>query len=656
MLGDLSDFIAPTQACVNPLFTSPTGTASVGAPPSLVYEASPSLIRAVPAELPPPNAPSSSASAADAAAASPSTARVSLADCLACAGCVTSAETVLIEAQSGAEFFRALADPLISGVVVVFAPQSLAALAAALGLRGGSVEAYARAATFLRSRFPAVRAVVDTAAAADVALAVVADEFIGRLAGAGADGGALDNPAAAAKAAWQAPPPSIAVSAGVEQRVVDSGGGASVGGDVRSAPPVAARVHDDACVPLPLLASACPGWVCYAEKSAREAVPLLSAARSPLALAGAVLKAMCPPGVYVLAVMPCYDKKLEAARRDFESAGSAVRDVDCVLAVTEFIELAAGVVEREGGPSLAEAEPEALAAGALYGGSTRAGADAWARAESLLRGLSAAPAGAASQTLSLAGVAIEGLESDGFLPAVYRAAERILTGVNAAPTEKVRLSAGRNSDAREAVLVVPRRALRALSAAHAGGERDFGALARACAEAVAACSDAPAGAPVALTFSIAYGFRNIQGVLSRLKRAAAGAVSHTTPQKVFVFAEVMACPSGCVNGGGLPRAEAPADTPPALALVAVADAARERISVVTNLVNSRALSENEPLAVAAALRRAMMQRRVDADAAAGGGATETSTAVSWAALTRTHFHAVAPLEGESLGLAMANKW
>ena len=650
MLGDLSDFIAPTQACVNPLFTSPTGTASVAAPPSLVYEASPSLIRAVPAESAPSNSAASPSSVGDAAASGTSTARVSLADCLACAGCVTSAETVLIEAQSGSEFLRALSDPSISGVVVVFAPQSLAALAAALGLSGGSVEAYARAATFLRARFPAVRAVVDTAAAADVALAVVADEFIGRLAGAAVHGGVLDNPAAAAKAAWQAPPPSIAVSAGMEQRLDGSGGGAADSdGNVRAAPPVASRPYDDASVPLPLLASACPGWVCYAEKSAREAVPLLSAARSPLALAGAVLKAMCPQGAYVLAVMPCYDKKLEAARRDFESAGSGVRDVDCVLAVTEFIELAAGIVDRDGGASLAAAEAEALAAGALFGGSTNGDADDWGRAESLLRGLSAAPAGTAFQNLSLAGVALAGLESDGFLPAVFRTAEMILTGVSAAPNEMVRLSAGRNADAREAVLVVPRRALRALSVAYAGGERDFSALGKTCALAVAASADAPADPPVALTFSIAYGFRNIQGVLSRLKRAAAGAVSHTTPQKVFAFAEVMACPSGCVNGGGLPRAEAPPDTPPALSLVAVADAARERIRVVTNLVNSRALSANGPLAVAAALRTAMQSR---AGAAAGIG----STTDTWAAVTRTHFHAVAPLEGESLGLAMANKW
>lgn len=42
---------------------------------------------------------------------------------------------------------------------------------------------------------------------------------------------------------------------------------------------------------LPLIASACPGWVCYAEKSVGEAaVPLLSSAMSPQAVAGVVAK------------------------------------------------------------------------------------------------------------------------------------------------------------------------------------------------------------------------------------------------------------------------------------------------------------------------------------------------------------------------------
>ena len=40
-----------------------------------------------------------------------------------------------------------------------------------------------------------------------------------------------------------------------------------------------------------------------------------------------------PHAIYHACVMPCYDKKLEAARVDFERNG--VRDVDCVITTAE---------------------------------------------------------------------------------------------------------------------------------------------------------------------------------------------------------------------------------------------------------------------------------------------------------------------------------
>ena len=56
------------------------------------------------------------------------TAQVTLHDCLACSGCITSAETVLLQHQSTDEFLSKLRDPSIT-VVVSIAPQSRAALA-----------------------------------------------------------------------------------------------------------------------------------------------------------------------------------------------------------------------------------------------------------------------------------------------------------------------------------------------------------------------------------------------------------------------------------------------------------------------------------------------------------------------------------------------
>jgi hypothetical protein len=63
--------------------------------------------------------------------------KVSLNDCLACSGCVTSAETVLLEAQSLKEFVGRCADA-DTRVVVSMSPQSRASLAGEGGWVWGS--------------------------------------------------------------------------------------------------------------------------------------------------------------------------------------------------------------------------------------------------------------------------------------------------------------------------------------------------------------------------------------------------------------------------------------------------------------------------------------------------------------------------------------
>ena len=45
---------------------------------------------------------------------------------------------------------------------------------------------------------------------------------------------------------------------------------------------------------------------------------------------------------------------------------------------------------------------------------------------------------------------------------------------------------------------------------------------------------------VALRFSAAYGFRNIQNVIRNIKRGKCE----------YEYVEIMACPGGCLNGGG----------------------------------------------------------------------------------------------------------
>ena len=105
-LGDLNDFIEPSQACVNPLFKTPvtdadkavadksdkSGLAKIQLDSSIFDEL----------EYVPPVKPNLIKQDAN------QKATVSLADCLACSGCVTSAETVLITQQSTSEFASAV--------------------------------------------------------------------------------------------------------------------------------------------------------------------------------------------------------------------------------------------------------------------------------------------------------------------------------------------------------------------------------------------------------------------------------------------------------------------------------------------------------------------------------------------------------------------
>lgn len=97
---------------------------------------------------------------------------------------------------------------------------------------------------------------------------------------------------------------------------------------------------DQAATPtLPMLASSCPGWVCYAEKTHGSFIlPYISSTRSPQQMMGMLVKTVLAQklGVgasklYHVTVMPCYDKKLEASREDFYSEATDSKDVDCVI-------------------------------------------------------------------------------------------------------------------------------------------------------------------------------------------------------------------------------------------------------------------------------------------------------------------------------------
>ena len=100
---------------------------------------------------------------------------MSLHDCLACSGCVTSAESILLEHQSLAELKGKLHQPGLT-VVASLSPQSRASLAQALDLE--PLQLQRRLTHFLRGL--GVAAVFDTSDARDLSLLASASEFLER--------------------------------------------------------------------------------------------------------------------------------------------------------------------------------------------------------------------------------------------------------------------------------------------------------------------------------------------------------------------------------------------------------------------------------------------------------------------------------------------
>ncbi|GBE81084.1 Cytosolic Fe-S cluster assembly factor NAR1 [Sparassis crispa] len=283
-LTDLNDFITPSQACIKPVEQT-----NKVAPPEHAAASTQIQIDS--------SGTYYEVSAHDSTSAGNKlqTAEVSLNDCLACSGCITSAESVLITLQSHTEvlnFLAGNAPPTSPGhkvPVLSIAPQSLASLAASLSSSSARPVDLSRVLRRVRAFCTQVLGfehVYDTTFARHVSLLEHAREFAERKQGA------------------------------------------------------------EGALPLPMLASACPGWVCYAEKTHGEMLPFISRTKSPQQVMGTLVKewlgpkwGKVPSQIYHVTVMPCYDKKLEASRQDFYNDVYATRDVDCVLTTGELAQL-----------------------------------------------------------------------------------------------------------------------------------------------------------------------------------------------------------------------------------------------------------------------------------------------------------------------------
>ncbi|KAI6708456.1 hypothetical protein JHW43_009022 [Diplocarpon mali] len=306
----LNDFISPGVACVKPVETLPSKTPQ---PERHEYEVSFNTDAPIPSDLPP--------------------AQISLTDCLACSGCVTSAEAVLVSLQSHAEVLqeldaapglrlRAMADGGIGiekdveqgGRIYVasVSPQTRASIAATFNVTereaGYMIEQLLsgpggiKARAIYRNGF---QWVVDTNIAREACLVLGADEVMDSM-------------------------------KSVEAKLIGAEGGVAKETPAK-----------------PILSSSCPGWICYAEKTHPHILPHLSRLKSPQALMGTLLKTtlsrklgISPDRIWHVAIMPCFDKKLEASREEltdaaWEGTGTrGVRDVDSVITSKELLMLA----------------------------------------------------------------------------------------------------------------------------------------------------------------------------------------------------------------------------------------------------------------------------------------------------------------------------
>ncbi|KIS69471.1 iron-sulfur cluster assembly protein NAR1 [Mycosarcoma maydis] len=333
-LTDLNDYLGPSQACIKPVQAADVPSQDHSDVSALAASASTHIaIDHDGAYYESSTPPSSSLSAADSRPRQRTkleTAQISLNDCLACSGCVTSAESVLITMQSQDEMRRAIAELNQSNanklVVASISTQSLASLSAKYTFQHPQPSSSRSASTstlplrvllhrisyFLKTVF-GFDHVYDTTFARHIALKEHQREFFQR----------RENARKRAK---------------LSNAPADDDD----------------RLHPDQVdgPTLPMLASACPGWICYAEKTHGELLPYISTTKSPQQVAGVIAKRFLPerlgllapsapdqPSIYHVTVMPCYDKKLEASRPDFYDDITGTKEVDCVLTTGELDKL-----------------------------------------------------------------------------------------------------------------------------------------------------------------------------------------------------------------------------------------------------------------------------------------------------------------------------
>ncbi|XP_076265525.1 putative cytosolic Fe-S cluster assembly factor AGAP009023 [Rhynchophorus ferrugineus] len=403
-LTDLDDFITPSQECVKPVEIKKNTTSGTGSKIKIQEDGSYFQMEQ------------------DGSYQKLEKVEITLADCLACSGCITSAESVLVTQQSQDELLRVFDENKrfkflgqiedVKFIIVSVSIQPILSLAYKYNLTPNNCAA--KLATYFKML--GADMVVDMKIAEDFALIEAEKEFIRRYRATESDG--------------------------VKNQI-------------------------------PMLASSCPGWVCYAEKTHGSYIlPYISSTKSPQQIMGSLIKQWVgrSKSVYHVTVMPCYDKKLEAARQDFFDNETQSRDVDCVITAIELEQmLQIANIPLEGLDNSEFSQP-------------------WLQND--------------TEDVAPNVQAHIGSGSGGYADYIFKSAARELFGEDC---DNIEYKTLRNQDFREVIL-----------------EKE---------------------GKILLRFAIANGFRNIQNLVQKLKRG----------KSQYHYVEVMACPSGCLNGGAQVR-------------------------------------------------------------------------------------------------------
>jgi iron only hydrogenase large subunit-like protein len=487
-LSNVDDYLSPSQACVNPLFSEKTNapTEEAEKPPVIAPPTNGSVVPRRRRPRPNPD----TAPVFKAVVQEQDPVKASIADCLACSGCVTTAETVLLEETHSLQLVRDRWGQQTSTAAATVATISPAAWADLMRHAGMNVQDVSEPETYrsLQRQWTSL----------------------------------------------------LAESLGITH-IMD--GNLALQWSLEASAQEFCRARRQSEASSSLLSSSCPAVVCLVEKSSHGAVAHLSTTASPQGMAGRFWKSSLQQPVFHMAIMPCHDKKLEASRPTLmdPTADKDNAEVDLVLTTQDCVKL---VLERWQVLGNEEENKDLLRRRLLEAplsnivemvSSASNPAQSLAMPTLLVPPLAQVLPTTSAETSS-DNVFVYG--SGGYADYIFRYACRTLFRHEVLPEHLPWRPVQTTSNRRRVSARV----------AAASVQRDYYEVNLYIREDGSYTLNRPEdkgkSKPV-LSFAIAYGMQTLQRVLAPFEKDSS---SEDAPK--YHYVEAMACPSGCVNGGG----------------------------------------------------------------------------------------------------------